>query len=300
MDRLRAMAVFVAVSEAGSLSDAARKFGEPLTNISRLLAQLEQHLGFTLIDRTTRRMALTDAGRDYLVSCRKVLEEIANAERRIAGRSNDLSGDISISAPMSFGRLHVLPILTDFLAIYPRINGRLQLVDRIVDLMKEEIDVAVRIGALRASELRAQRVGSVRLLVCAAPGYLDRRGTPQSVAEISRHDCITFDELPSGPRWTFSSKRYGRASVRVRSHLTVNLADAAVAAAMSGAGITRVLSYQAAAALKSGELKAILQKFDDVVLPVHVVYRATRSENSRVREFVRFASQRLRAAGTAV
>lgn len=295
MDRFRAMHVFVAVAEAGSLSAAARRLREPLTNVSRLLSQLEDHVACTLIDRTTRRMMLTDAGRDYLKTCRQVLEELERAESRIAGQSTELSGEIAITAPVSFGRLHVLPMIAAFLDAYPRINARLLLIDRIVDLIEEGIDIAIRIGELPDSGLVAMRVGTLKFAVCASPNYLAQHGVPASIADITERDCVTFSGMAGGSRWIFKSKRYGRKAVKVRSRLSVNNAEAAVAAAVAGVGITRVLSYQARSALDAGLLKPILERFEDTPIPVHLVYRPTRSDNPRVREFVRFAAERLRA-----
>lgn len=295
MDRFRAMHVFVAVAEAGSLSAAARRLREPLTNVSRLLSQLEAHVACTLIDRTTRRMMLTDAGRDYLKTCRQVLEELERAESRIAGQSTELSGEIAITAPVSFGRLHVLPMIAAFLDAYPRINARLLLIDRIVDLIEEGIDVAIRIGELPDSGLVAMRVGTLKFSVCASPNYLAQHGVPASIADITERDCVTFSGMAGGSRWIFKSKRYGRKAVKVRSRLSVNNAEAAVEAAVAGVGITRVLSYQARSALDAGLLKPILERFEDTPIPVHLVYRPTRSDNPRVREFVRFAAERLRA-----
>lgn len=295
MDRLRAISVFVAIANAGSLSGAARSLDEPLTNISRLLAQLEDHLGLTLVERTTRRMALTAAGRDYLKACRRILDDLQNAENAFAGLSNEFSGDIAVTAPVGLGRLHVLPVVTAFLAAHPQINVRFLLADNIIDLMAEEIDVAVRVGKLRDSELRASRIGTLRMVACAAPRYLEQHGTPTNIAALADHDCVTFDELPGGTRWVFNSKRYGRNAARVQSRLSVNTADAAVAAATSGVGIARVLSYQAQAAIDSKQVVPILQRFDDDQIPVNLVYRPTRTEYSRVREFVRFSSTMLRA-----
>lgn len=295
MDRLKAMSVFIAVHEAGSLSAAARALGEPLTNVSRLLAQLEAHLGCTLLDRSTRRMVLTAAGSDYLQTCKRVIETVDTAEKRIAGDTTELSGEIAVTAPVQFGRLHLLPLVSDFLRRFPRINARMLLVDRNIDLLEEEIDVALRIGELPDSALLATRVATLRLLVCAAPAYLSRRGTPSTPGELTRHDCVTFAGLPAGPRWVFKSRRNGRKSVRVRSRLSVNTADAAVAAAADGVGITRVLSYQARRELKDGHLVSILERFEDTAIPVHLIYRPARSDNPRVREFVRCVSEGLRS-----
>lgn len=295
MDRLRAMTVFVAITEAGSLSAAARKLGEPLTNISRALSQLEAHVGCTLLDRSTRRMVLTDAGSIYLQTCRHVFETIETAEKKIAGQSTELSGELAVTAPVQFGRLHVLPIIGAFLARYPRINMRFLLVDRVVDLLDEGMDVALRIGDLPDSVMLATRVATLRLVTCASPDYLRQHGTPKQPLALSEHECVTFAGLSGGQRWSFKSQRHGRKSVRVRSRLSVNTADAAVAAAIAGVGVTRVLSYQAQEALNDGRLRAVLQGFEDTGIPAHLIYRPTHSHNPRVRAFVTFAAERLRA-----
>lgn len=296
MDRLRAMGVFVAVANAGSLSGAARQLGEPLTNVSRLLSQLEDHLGLTLVERTTRRMIFTAAGREYLQTCRRILEDLSTTEQMLAGKSQELSGDISVTAPIGLGRLRVLPIVTDFLIRHPKINVRFVMADRIVDLLSEDVDVAVRVGRMKDSELRASRVGTLKLVACAAPDYLDRCGTPSNVAALAQHDCITFADMPGGVRWIFTSKKHGRQVARVRSRLNVNLADAAVAAAVEGIGIVRVLSYQARAAIEANQLVPVLERFEDAVIPINVVYRAARLEDARVRELVRHLTDGLRAS----
>lgn len=295
MDRLRAMSVFVTINESGSLSAAARKLGQPLTTVSRLLSQLEGQLGCTLLDRSTRSMILTAAGSDYLEACKRVLETVEGAERNIAGRSSELSGEIAVTAPVQFGRMHLLPLVTEFLAHYPRMNARLFFIDRNIDLLEEDIDVALRIGALPDSSLLATRVASVRLVACGSPDYLSRHGTPSTPGALTQHECVTFTGLPGGLRWVFKSRRHGRKSVRVVSRLSVNSADAAVAAAVQGVGITRVLSYQAQEALEEGRLLPVLERFEDTAIPVQLVYRPVRADNRRLRAFMDFISERLRA-----
>lgn len=296
MDRLRAMSVFVAVANAGSLSGAARQLGEPLTNVSRLLAQLEDHIGLTLVERTTRRMVFTAAGREYLQTCRRILEDLSNIEQSLAGKSQELSGDISVTAPVGLGRLRVLPIVMDFLNGNPKINVRFVMADRIVDLLSEDVDVAVRVGRMKDSELRASRVGTLKLVACAAPNYLARCGTPSNVAALAQHECITFADMPGSFRWVFTSKKHGRQVARVRSRLNVNSADAAVAAAVEGIGIVRVLSYQARAAIEARQLVPVLERFEDAVIPINVVYRAARLDDARVRELVSVLAEGLRAS----
>lgn len=294
MDELRAMGLFVAVHDQGSLSAAARALGQPLTTVSRVLSQLERHLGCTLLERSTRRLALTAAGHDYLETCRRVLETVEASKQRLAGHSGEITGDLSVTAPVLFGRMHVLPVVAQFLAQYPRINARMVLVDRVVDLLEEGIDIAIRIGPLPDSALIATQIGVLKHVTCASPAYLERRGMPVNPAALVEHDCVTFSGLPGGLRWIYQSRRHGRKAVRVRSKLAVNTADAAVAAAIEGVGITRVLSYQAATALRAGHLTAVLTKYEDGVVPVHLVYRQARALNPRVRAFVDFAAGRLR------
>jgi DNA-binding transcriptional LysR family regulator len=293
------MSVFSAVAGAGSLSAGARQLGEPLTTVSRLIAALEAHVGTSLLTRTTRHMSLTDAGRDYLEACRRVFEEIDAAESRIGGRDHALAGELVVTAPVVFGRLHLLPVVAQFLAAHPAINVRLQLLDRIVDLAEEGVDIALRIGALPDSALIATRIGTLGLVTCAAPAYLRRRGTPDTPAALAGHDCIGFSNLAGGSRSIFKSTKHGRRVVRVDLRLAVNSAEAAVDAAVSGLGVTRVLSYQAEAALARRKLKAILGPYDDTEIPVHLVQRAVRLPKPHVRQFVLFAAKELRARLTA-
>jgi len=296
MDRLRAMHMFMAVARAGSLSAAARQLGEPLTTVSRLLGQLEAHVGTSLVTRTTRHMALTDAGRAYLETCRRIFEELNAVESQLAGSADGLSGEISVTAPAVFGRLHLLPIACAFLAHHPEVDLRLQLLDRVVDLVEEGADLALRIGALPDSSLVATRVGTLRLVTCAAPGYLRSFGLPTNPSALVGHDCISFSNFGGGPgRWMFKSGRCGRHVVRPRIRLQVNSAEAAIDAAISGLGITRVLDYQAEGALKRRKLRTVLEDFDDTTIPVHLVQRPVRLPKPQVRHFAAFVAKALRA-----
>jgi DNA-binding transcriptional LysR family regulator len=293
MDRLGAMRLFAAVADAGSLSAAGRKLGMPLTTVSRKLAALEEELGARLVTRSTRRLTLTEPGRQYLDACRRIIEELDTAEAQLSGTRGEPQGELAITAPVVFGRLHVLPVVSDFLRRYPRIDARMLLLDRPIDLIEEGLDVAVRIGALADSTLIGTRVGSVRQIVCASPRYLTDHGEPKLRHELGRHDCITFSARDARDRWTFSDgKRQER--VRVRSRLTVNTAEAAIDAAITGVGITRVLSYQAAAALAEGSLKEVLRGSDSSEIPVSILHREDRLAQAKVQAFVAFASAALR------
>lgn len=297
MDRLRAMRVFVAVAAAGSLSSAARKLQLPLTTVSRQLAGLEDELGTSLVARTTRRLTLTEAGRMYLETCRHVLDELAEVESRMGGGQDKVKGDLAITAPLVFGRLHVLPVLMEFLAQYPDVDARLDLADRVVDMTEDGIDVAVRVGPMPDSNLLATKVGDLSLVACAAPAYLNAHGRPRQPADLVGHDCISFGAFAGQRRssWTFQSKAHGRRSADVHVRLSVGSAEAAIDAAVAGLGVTRVLSYQVARALRSKSLVAILTSFDDTLRPIHVVRREVRRPSVQSRLFAEFAAQKLRA-----
>ncbi|MDX2257947.1 MAG: LysR family transcriptional regulator, partial [Hyphomicrobiaceae bacterium] len=268
---------FVAVAQAGSLSAAARKLGQPVTTVSRQLAALEAALGASLVTRTTRSHALTDAGRRYLDVCRRVLEEIASVEGALrGGAAGELAGALTVTAPTLFGRLHVLPVIARFLAAHSKVDVRLMLTDRVVDLVEEGVDLAVRVGALPDSTLIATRAGGLRHVVCAAPSYLRRRGEPVEPRDLAGHDAIQFAGLDRAATWVFRSGAHGRVAVPVAARLVVDTADAAVDAAAAGLGITRVLSYQAADALRKKAVRAVLSDWDDTEVPVHVVTRPVR------------------------
>ncbi len=293
MDRLGAMRLFATIADAGSLSAAGRRLGMPLTTVSRKLALLEQQLGARLVTRTTRALALTEPGRNYLDACRRIIEELDAAEARLSGEQSEPQGQLAITAPVVFGRRHVLPVVDAFLRQHPKVNVRLLLLDRPVDLLEEGLDVAIRIGTLANSSLIATRVGAVRNIVCASPGYLKAHGVPKGPEQLAEHDCITFSGLAGGDRWGIShGKRQKRVPVRAR--LVVNTAEAAVDAAIAGLGITRVLSYQAASAVADGALQIILSGWDDAELPVNILRREGRLAQPKVQAFVAFAAAALR------
>jgi DNA-binding transcriptional LysR family regulator len=295
VDQLAAIRVFVAIADAGSLSEAGRRLAMPLTTVSRHLAALEDDVGVRLITRTTRELALTETGRHYLESCRRILAEIEAARLGVAGAQDEPQGELAITAPVAFGRLHVLPIVIAFLKSSPRVAVRLLLVDRVVDLIEEGIDVSVRIGALPDSSLRATRVGGVRLVTCASPFYLAERSEPSSPRELADHDVISVTALSPADRWTYPGTKAPQ-RIAVRPRLTVNTAEAAIDAAKAGLGITRVLSYQAAAAMGKGSLRLILQAFEPAEAPVSLLHREDRLPQAKVESFIAFAAPRLRQA----
>jgi len=293
LDRLAAINVFVAIAEAGSLSAAGRRLGMPLTTVSRHLAALEDQVGARLITRTTRHLVLTEPGRHYLESCRRILAELEAAEQRLAGGHDEPSGELAVTAPVLFGRLHVLPIMVEFLANFPRVTARMLLVDRVVDLIEEGLDVSLRIGALPDSSLMATRVGAIRQVSCASPGYLAKRGVPSVPQELSGHDCISFTIMSPPDLWRFAKPQ---TRVTVAPRLIVNTAEAAIDAAKAGLGIARVLSYQAAASLADGSLRLILENFEPEATPVSLLHREDRLPQAKVQSFIALAAPRLRQA----
>ena len=294
MDRLEAMSAFLAAVEAGSLSGASRKLGMPLATLSRKVSELETHLRTRLVTRTSRRLILTDAGRSYVAACKRILDDVREAERAAAGEYSAPKGELIITAPIVFGRLHVLPVLLEFLKTYPEIEVRLTLADRVVNLQEDHVDLAVRIGELPDSSLVAMRVGSIGRVVCGSPAYFAERGTPKRPNELSKHDCITFNGLTSPEAWIFPSEK-GNISVAVHSRLIVNTAEAAIDAAIAGLGITRVLSYQVADAMRTGALVLALRDFEPPPVPVSLVHAGQGRLALKLRAILDFAAPRLKA-----
>jgi DNA-binding transcriptional LysR family regulator len=291
MDRFESMSVLLTVVEAGSLSAASRRLGMPLSTVSRKISELEAHLRTRLLNRSSRQLSLTDAGRSYVAASRRILEELGEAEREASGEYSTPKGELIITAPIVFGRLHVLPILVEFLKAYPEIDVRLILADRTINLLEEHIDLAVRIGELPDSSLVARRVGSIRRVICAGPGYFARRGVPKVPDELRLHDCITFEGLTSPTLWTFAGKWD---PVKVHSRLIVNTAEAAIDAAIAGIGITRVLSYQIAYALHEGALITALAEFEEAPWPINLVHTGQRLLPLKLRALLDFVAPKLK------
>jgi DNA-binding transcriptional LysR family regulator len=288
------MSILLAAVEAGSLSGASRKLGMPLATVSRKVSELEAYLRTRLVNRTSRRLTLTDAGRSYVAACKRILEDIGETERTAAGEYVAARGDLAIAAPIVFGRLHVLPIAIEFLGAYPDIDIRLALADRVVNLHEEDIDLAIRIGELPDSSLVATRVGSIRRVVCGSPAYFGTRGMPESPSDLSAHDCITFEGLTSPDGWKFTVGK-STVSVATRSRLIVNTAEAAIDAAIASVGVTRVLGYQAASEVRTGALVLVLSDFEPAPWPVSLVYPGQGRVPQKLRAFLDFAAPRLKA-----
>ena len=293
MDRLEAMSILIAAVEAGSLSAAGRRLRMPLATVSRKVSELEAHLNTRLLKRSSRRLSLTDAGESYVTAVRRILDAVDEAERGASGEYRAPQGELVVSAPILFGRLHLLPVAIEFLEVYPDIDMRFVFLDRVVNLLDERVDLAVRIGELPDSTLLATRVGSIRRIVCASPRYLAKRGTPKTPGELPDHDCVTFEGFAGSGTWTFGMA--DKLQTAIHSRLVVNTAEAAVDAAVAGLGLTRVLSYQAASALRAGALEVALREFEPAPWPVSIVYTGGRFLPLKVRAFIDFAVPRLKA-----
>lgn len=294
MDRLDAMEVLTRVVETGNLSAAGRSLGMPLATVSRKISDLEAHLETRLLHRASRRVTLTDAGAAYVAACRRILEEVREAERAAAGEYSAPRGALTVAAPIVFGRRHVLPILADFLAAFPEIDVRLALSDRPVDLIEEEVDAALRIGVLPDSSLIATRLGEIRRVVCASPSYFARRGAPLRPSDLASHDCVTFEGLAAPRQWRFFDGK-SEVAVDLRSRLVVTTAEAAADAAIAGLGVTRLLCYQIAPAFRDGRLALALEEFEPAPLPAHLIHAGGGRLPQKLRAFLDFAAPRLQS-----
>ena len=285
MDRFDAMQAFVAVAERESFASAARKLKLSPSAITRLVAALEERLGARLLQRTTRSVTLTDAGTRYLERARRILADVEEAELAAEGERTRPSGRLVISAPLGFGRLHVSPVMAAYLQRYPEVSAELRLEDRVVNLVEDGIDLAVRIGILADSSLVARHVGEMRRIIVASPDYLKRHGEPKTPAEIAGHQTIRFGANTVTSEWRFADgAREFRLDIAPR--FACNVADAAIQYAEQDGGLTGVLAYQAADAIRRGSLKIVLQKFEQPALPIHIVYPTSRLLSAKVRAFI--------------
>jgi DNA-binding transcriptional LysR family regulator len=299
MDRAEAITVFVEVAERRSFVAAARRLKRSPTAVTRAIGELETRLGVRLLNRTTRAVSLTEAGDRFLAGARRVLADLDEIERAAAGEGTAPRGELRVTAPILFGRLHVLPIVTEFLGRFPDVSVALSLLDRPVDLVEEGLDVAVRIGALAESSVVAARVGAVRRIVVASPDYLTQYGTPQTPADLAAHAVVAFSGLAGIEHWSFRDAA-GEASVAIRPRLVVTTAEAALDAVRAGFGITRVLSYQAADDIARGSLLRLLSAHEGDELPIHLLYPNGRHPPPKLRAFVDFVRPRLRRRCEAV
>src|ERR1700674_4853992 len=285
MDRFDAMQAFVAVADLHGFAPAARKLGLSPSGVTRLIAALEDRLGARLLQRTTRSVTLTDVGARYLERVRRILADVEEAEGSAEGERTRPSGLLVVSAPVGFGRLHVSPVMSAYLKRYPEVSGELRLADRMINLVEDGVGLAVRIAHLADASLVARHVGEMRRIVVASKAYLKQHGEPDTPQAIASHQTIQFGAMAAAPAWHFVED-VREFSVTCSPRLTTNSADAAIQYAAEGGGLTRVLAYQAAEAIKAGRLKIVLAKFEPPALPIHIVYPTSRLLSAKVRTFI--------------
>ncbi|UPG92116.1 LysR family transcriptional regulator [Luteibacter aegosomaticola] len=293
MDQLHLMKVFVAVGEEESFAAASRRIDLSPAAVTRAIAALEDELGVKLLARTTRSVRLTEAGQRYLDDTRNILASITEANEAAAGVNAAPKGNLSITASVMFGRTFVMPCVVRYLQDYPEVDVSAYFLDRVVNMVEEGIDVAVRIGHLPDSSLKALKVGQVRRLMVASPAYLETHGVPEHPADLLRHTIIATSGLSPRVDWKFGSAE-DPTLVRTKPRLTVTGNDAAIAAAVAGLGVTRLLSYQVGEELASGKLKIILADYEEAPWPVHVVHRESKYGSTKVRRFIDLLAEHLR------
>lgn len=294
MDRLHLMTVFLAVAEEQGFAAAARRLQMSPPAVTRAIAALEEHLGVRLLNRTTRHVRVTEAGQRYLEDARQVIVAADAADEAAAGINAEPRGHLAVTAPVLFGRRFVTPGIVEYLGKYPQTDVSAVFLDRVVNLLEEGLDVGIRIGELPDSTMRARRVGSVRLVVCASPSYLQCHGVPEEPAALAGHSTIASLAGFGGVDWRFSVANEPR-SVRLHPRLRVTSNDAAIEAALQGFGITRLLYYQVAPLVESGRLRLVLEPFELKPRPIHIVHREDRYGSARIRAFVDLMASRLRA-----
>lgn len=286
------MRTLIAAVDGGSLSAASRALGTPLPTVSRRVSDLEAHLGAQLLVRTSRKLILTEAGEVFIASARRIIEELGEAERAASGEYREPRGELIVTAPILFGRLHIAPIVHDFLAAYPQVSVRLVLSDSVIDMVEAHVDVGVRIGRLPDSDLIARTAGHIRWVLCASPDYLAKRSGPETPDDLVEHDCIAFEGLQTYRSWTIGTGSAAR-TVAIRPRFSVNTAEAVVEGAAAGLGIARVLSYQAAEAVARGQVRTVLPGWGADPIPVSLVHQPQRVQPLKRRAFLDFSAPRL-------
>jgi DNA-binding transcriptional LysR family regulator len=296
MDQLAAMATFVRVVDAGSLSGAARSLPSSLTSVSRQISALEQRFGTPLLLRTTRQLALTDDGRILYERAKSLLGEFREIETMLSRGRQEPSGRIRVSAPTLMGRLLIAPLLAEFLRRYPALTIDLLLVDRNVDMVEEDIHLSFRVGHLPDSQLIARKLADLRMIHCASPAYLERRGIPNLPSDLSRHDCLVFSDAPGIAEWRFRESAKSERKIRISGRLWVNSLDALVSAAKEGAGIVRVPSWQVEADITAGRLQRVLVDHEPSPTPINLLFQPSRLASPKARAFVDYLVERWRTA----
>ncbi|MDD5273300.1 MAG: LysR family transcriptional regulator [Methylovulum sp.] len=290
MDRLHVMTVFVAVAEEQSFAAGARRLGMSPPAVTRAIAALEERLKVRLFTRTTRHVRMTEAGQRYLEDAKRIIGEVDEADEAVAGINGEPKGHLAVTAPILFGKLFVIPGIVDYLRLYPGMEVSAVFLDRIVNMLEEGLDVGIRIGELPDSSLKAIRVGHVRRVVCASPAYLSQHGIPQQPADLGKHVIIAANTVASAVEWRFDQQ-----TIKIKPRLSVTSNDAAIAAVLADMGVTRLLSYQIAPYLATGQLQTMLETFESERLPIHVLHREGRYASAKVRAFVDLIVDKLRS-----
>jgi DNA-binding transcriptional LysR family regulator len=294
VDRLEAMSVLLAAVECGSLSKASRKLNLPLATVSRRVSELETHLKADLLIRSSKGLELTPAGRSYVTAAKTILEQLNEAERAAAGEYTEPKGDLVVTAPTMFGRLHVLPVVMTFLTAFPEVAVELMLTDRVTHFLDDQVDVALRIGDLPDSSLIAQRLGTVRRVTCASQTYLAARPPPATPQDLAEHDIISFESVSAQTVWRYWASGGEEVSVPLRSRLSVSTIDAAIDASLGGGGMVRTMSYQVADYVRDDLLQLVLEDWEPTPRPVHLIYDRQNRLPLKLRAFVDFVVPRLR------
>jgi len=296
MDRFDAITAFVAVARSGGFSAAGRALGTPVANVSRKVASLEEALGVRLFVRTTRHVALTEGGKRYFEACSRVIDDLRDADEEVTGEYRQPKGDLIVTAPLGFGQQHLQPVVHDFLRAFPQVNIHLQLADRVVALVEEHVDCAVRVGTLVDSTLVARELGAVRRVVCAAPAYLQARGTPADLSALADHDCISWTALGPNGSWTLTGLRGGTSTeerLPVNVRVSTTTPESALQAALAGMGLVQATTYQVAPHVAEGRLVQVLADHRSAPIPVSLVYPSKRLIPLKLRALLDFATPRL-------
>ena len=297
MDRLYTMSIFLAVVEEGGFAPAARRMQISPPVVTRAVTQLEEAMGVRLLTRTTRVVRVTDVGARYAADCRRILADVVDSEQAAAGTHAQPRGRLVITSSVLFGAMYVTPVVIEYLRRYPDTDVECRFVDRVVNMMDEGVDVAVRLGQLPDSSYQAVQVGKVRQVVCASPAYLAARGVPLRPDDLAGHDIVLASALTASPDWRFEGERQPIA-VRVQPRIISTSNDAAIAAVVRGFGLTRVISYMVAPHLAAGRLKTVLTRYESAPVPVNVVHHEGRRSTPKVRAFLDLAVSLLRAERT--
>jgi DNA-binding transcriptional LysR family regulator len=294
LDRLHLINIFVAVVDTGGFAGAGRKLNISPPVVTRAVNDLEAHLGVRLLTRTTRVVRVTEAGARYADDCRVILAQLGEADEAVGGLHAAPRGRLTVTAPVGFGAMYVTPVVTEYLSQYPDVNVSCWFMDRLVNMLDEGVDIGVRIGELPDSSMQAIRIGKMRIRVCATPDYLDKHGVPESPDDLRNHVIIAFSGATAISEWR-TSTHGAPGVVKVQPRLIATTADAAIAAALTGFGLTSVLHYKVDTHLREGRLKAVLGDFEPPALPVHVLHREGRHASQKARTFIDLAVERLRA-----